>query len=108
MNFTVIWQAIGAVGALLGIANLLLTWINLSRQPTETKMAELECHVDDHGRRIAKVENDLIHMPTQSDLHNVKLQLATMNGSLDVVKSELATATRVMRRVEDHLMSEKA
>ncbi|MFN3676178.1 MAG: DUF2730 family protein [Sphingomonas pseudosanguinis] len=108
MNITTIWQAIGAVGALLGIANLLLTWLNSSRQPTVQKLTELECDVEDHGKRIAKVENQIEHMPTKTDLHKVEMQMTTMNGSLDVVKSELATATRVMRRVEDHLMSEKA
>lgn len=108
MNITTIWQAIGAVGALLGIANLLLTWVNLSRQPTETKMAELECDVENHGERIAKVENTIQHMPTQNDLHGVKLQLTEMIGSLRVVQSELAASNRTMRRVEDHLMNEKA
>lgn len=108
MNINTVWQAIGAIGVLLGIVNLLLTWLNATRQPTVQKLTELECDVEDHGKRIATVENTIQHMPTQTDLHSVKLQLTEMIGSLRVVESELAATGRTMRRVEDHLMSEKA
>ncbi|QPT09700.1 DUF2730 family protein [Sphingomonas paucimobilis] len=108
MNISSIWQAIGAIGVLLGIVNLLLTWLNATRQPTVQKLTELECDVEDHGKRIAKVENTIQHMPTLSDLHGVKLQLTEVIGSMRVVETELAATARTMRRVEDHLMNEKA
>lgn len=108
MNMTTIWQAIGGVGVLLGIVNLLLTWLNSSRQPTVQKLTELECDVEDQGKRLAKVENTIQHMPTKDDLTGVKIQLTEMIGSLRVVESELAATGRTMRRVEEHLMSEKA
>lgn len=108
MNITTIWQAIAGLAALLGIANLLLTWLNSSRQPTVQKLTELECKIEDHGSRIAKVESEIPHMPTKTDLHKVEMQMTAMNGSLEVVKSELGSAARTMRRVEDHLLSEKA
>ncbi|WP_454278950.1 hypothetical protein [Sphingomonas sp. Marseille-Q8236] len=115
MNITIVWQLVAIASALLGIANLIWMWLAQMRQPSEKAIEELlkRCQsLDTEGeavaRRVALIESEMRHVPTKDDLHDVKNSITAMIGQMRVVETEVAAATRTMRRIEDHMREEKA
>ncbi|QPT09861.1 DUF2730 family protein [Sphingomonas paucimobilis] len=115
MNITIVWQLVAIASALLGIANLIWMWLAQMRQPGEKAIQELQklCQgLDSEGeavaRRVDRIESEMRHVPTKDDLHEVKNSITAMIGQMKVVETEVAAATRTMRRIEDHMREEKA
>ena len=53
-----------------------------------------------HDRRIQRVEDDLRHLPTKNDLHNVEQKVVAIKTELDMI-------ARVVNRIDDFLRAEK-
>ncbi len=114
MNITIVWQLVAIASALLGIANLVWMWMAQARQPSEKAIQELQkrCQdLDGEGetlvRRVDRIEADMRHVPTKDDLHDVRNSITAMIGQMRVVETEVAAATRTMRRIEDHMREDK-
>ncbi|MEP9402051.1 DUF2730 family protein [Sphingomonas silueang] len=102
---------ISIVALALTAINVVWSWVVQSRSAAASKLAEVvakvaevECDVEDHGRRIQSVESDLKHLPSRQEIADLKLQLAEISGHLRVVESEMTGAVRAIRRFEDHLI----
>lgn len=103
MDIDEVKTGLTVVSLLMGTINLLWMWVSASKNATAKKVEEIECALDEHGRRIQTVEGELKHLPTKDDVANLNLQLAQVLGQLKVTESELAGVARTVRRVEDHL-----
>lgn len=107
MTLSVINQYLGIIAFLATIANSAWIWLN---RPTadinkridkleEDQGAEITALVEGakrHDRRIQRVEDDIRHLPTKDDLHEVKEELAG-------VKTELAMVAKVVGRLDEYM-----
>lgn len=111
-------QWVSIVALLIGIGNVLWAWfsrpardlgsrLDQHRIETEKRFEEAEKQVDEayeglkgHDRRIQRVEDDLRHLPTKKDLHEVELKV-------NAIKTELDIVAKVVGRIDDFLRSSK-
>ncbi|MDL2401268.1 DUF2730 family protein [Rhizobium mayense] len=77
-------------------------WVGLSSGPKK-----IASRLDDHANRLATVENDLKHMPSQDTVHRLQLDLTEMKGQIGVMAKSSEVTERTTRRVEEFLLSRK-
>ncbi len=94
---------VSAAALIMTIANFVWVWSAQSRTATATKLNEVECDVEGHDKRIQSIESELKHLPTKEEISDLKLQLTEVVGQLRVAESEMASAVRTIRRIDDHL-----
>lgn len=99
------WIATAAMA--LAAINTLWMWVRSGRLPTEAAIEKLDGRLDEHARQIQAIEGEMRHMPTKDDLQKVTLGLAQMLGRMDVIQTELASTSRSLRRMEDHMREAK-
>lgn len=59
----------------------------------------------DHEHRIAKVENDIKHLPKKESVHQLQIDLTEMKGQIGIMAKSSETTERTTRRVEEFLLS---
>ena len=78
-------------------AGVVTGWIGKGAKETAVKVA-------DHEHRLAKVENDLSHMPNTETVHQLQLAITEMKGNMSVMAKSSEATERTTRRVEEFLM----
>lgn len=104
--FDTISKWIALLALLLSIGNVFWAWIS---QPARDMGKRIDAvnerlnsiceDLKSHDRRIQRTEDDIRHLPTRDDLHQVKNQLTT-------VETELAMIARVVTRIDDFLRNQ--
>lgn len=99
------WVAI--VALLIGIGNGLWAWLSRPARDVGARVDEANERIDEamdglkgHDRRIQRVEDDLRHLPTKKDLHEVELKV-------NAIKTELDIVAKVVGRIDDFLRGTK-
>ncbi len=90
----------GAVGVLAGAAWWLIRHSLVTHTALEGKMAPLGTVLDDHGNRIAKVENDMKHLPSGDDWHSVREQMIRLEGGINNLETQVTAVRETMERIE--------
>jgi len=101
-------QLISIVALLLSIGNLLWAWVSRPARDVGGRVDEANDRIDEafdglkgHDRRIQRVEDDLRHLPTKSDLHEVERKVVGIKTELDMI-------AKVVGRIDDFLRGTKA
>ena len=101
--FDTISKWISLLALLLSIGNVVWAWISQPARDMGKRIDEVDERVDSvcedmkgHDRRIQRTEDDIRHLPTRDDLHQVKNQLTS-------VETELTIVARVVTRLDDFL-----
>lgn len=101
--FEQVTKWVGLIALLLSIGNIVWAWISRPARDMNLRIDEVDGRVDkvcdnlkDHDRRIQRTEDDLRHLPTKDDLHQVGQQLASVKTELDIV-------AKVVTRLDDFL-----
>ncbi len=108
------WVSLAAL--LLSIGNMIWAWISRPARDmghridqTDERVNELvadvnaraDRHREDlkvHDRRIQKLENELVHLPTKDDLRALELSITGIRTELDIV-------ARTVSRIDEFLRS---
>jgi hypothetical protein len=96
------------VAMLVSIVNIVWTWHMRSQSAAADRVARVEQRLDHVEDRQISVEEQMKHLPTKDDLHAVKVQLADVLGLIGRQGSEIASVSRVVNRIDDYLLREKA
>lgn len=119
MSFEEFSGWLGALALMITIANTIWVWVKTSggelatrlkdlRATFEGAFKEVDTDLEDHDRRIGAIEVEMRHLPSKDQVSDLKNQLTEMNGKLATFDSELGSVARTVRRIEDHLMGERA
>lgn len=80
--------------------NIIFVWVakpwDTAKKNHEGLRDEVREALKSHDRRLQKVENELMHLPTKDDFHMLSL-------AVEGVKTELESVTRTVRRIDDYL-----
>jgi len=60
------------------------------------------------SRRLLKVENELQHIPSAKEFHDLALNLEEMRGDMKSISKSFEATERSMRRMEDFLLKKGA
>lgn len=63
--------------------------------------------IDSLSSRLQKVENELEHMPSVSEITKLSTDIASIKGELKAVNKSLEASERSLRRVENFLLNAK-
>lgn len=115
MGWQEVSQGAGVLAVVVSVANTVWVWLRTGASKIGDVRAEMQAgfkevneDTEDHGRRIQAIESELKHLPSKDDVAELKLSLTEMKGQLGTLDSELGSVTRTVRRIEDHLLGEKA
>nr|WP_246385446.1 DUF2730 family protein [Novosphingobium hassiacum] len=107
VQLTALSQWVSIVALLLSVANLLWAWISRPARDVGARVDDVNDRIDEamdglkgHDRRIQRVEDDMRHLPTKKDLHEVEIKITSIKTELDVV-------AKVVSRIDDFLRSNK-
>lgn len=67
------------------------------------KIEEIERDLAAHDRRIQKLEDALIHLPTTVDFHRIELAMTELVGTVKVLTQKVDTNESVVTRVDAYL-----
>lgn len=103
-----LWGLISlAISLLIG----LYTFFATRRKDVEERFKQGSRRMDDLTRRMDGVEGTIRGMPGKDDIHQVQLELARMNGSMNEMRAIMGGNQEIMSRLEkivarheDHLL----
>ena len=114
MDLDTVSKWIGILALLLSIGNLVWAWISRPARDVGARVDATNTRIDtvvgemnergdrhrenlkEHDRRLQRVEDDMRHLPTKDDLHEVGHKLTSMKTELDIV-------ARVVNRIDETL-----
>jgi septal ring factor EnvC (AmiA/AmiB activator) len=96
----------GPIASLLAIASLIYTWFTARSKINEQRLSGHERKLTEHDRRVQKLENDVSHLPSKDDVHELRLEVSSIKGSIGRLEASSAATDRTARRIEEFLMKE--
>ncbi|WP_428527129.1 DUF2730 family protein [Roseibium sp.] len=78
-------------------------WLTARAKGNSEHLQKVDNKLIEHDRRIQSVESELKHMPDKDDVHDLKLALAELRGTVGRLDESLSGVSRTVRRVEEHL-----
>jgi hypothetical protein len=84
--------------------NLLLAWVLWSLRSGFVPRPQFEQLVT----RVAVIEQELRHLPTQRDFHQLRDTVSSVKGTADAQSQLLNSMAASVRRIEDYLLKAKA
>lgn len=108
MEFEGLSRWLGVLALLVSISNTIWVWVSQGGRRLEQWKEEVEGDIDDHDSRIQGIEGELKHLPSKDAVNALNIKLTSMDGKLGKFESELDSVARTARRIEDHLLREKA
>lgn len=108
MSLSTIVAGLMVISLLLGIANTVWLWWSKSNDAGAKKIEKIEEQQDALKAKVGVIEGELKHLPNKEDVHALRVQVTEIHGQLRTSDAELAGVARTVRRIEDHLLGEKA
>ena len=75
---------------------------------TDRRLADVEKRLDRTNHDIANIKQGMQALPTKEAVHRLELTLADFRGDMREIRTELASATRTIERVDTYLVSKSA
>ncbi|MCV0428853.1 MAG: DUF2730 domain-containing protein [Roseibium sp.] len=87
------------------------SWLTSGSKDNASKIEVLEKAVEEKdtelSTRVAALENRLDDYPTKEDLHEIHLQLRTLDGTIGSLSTKVESVDRVARRIDDYLLTQR-
>lgn len=103
MTWGDILPMITGIAALLGAG--LSIW-NFIQSPSKSNAAAIEKLVSkltDHDRRIQAVENEVRHLPDKDMVHELKVAIVELQGTVRGMGDKLETVNRTVLSIDDYM-----
>jgi predicted nucleic acid-binding Zn-ribbon protein len=100
-----VWAAV--VLTLLNLGTTVWALLNSGAKQNEEKISKLNATLDQTERRLARVEDQVGHMPSTEMLQRLELSLERMEGHINVLDERLKPVAAIAERMQE-LMLEQA
>jgi uncharacterized protein HemX len=98
------WLYVGT--AVIAIGSAVYTWLTSRSKVNTEHLAAVDRTLADHGARIATVEQEVRHLPAKDDVHELKLALAKLDGTVGRLDESLGAVKRSVDRMDTYLRRE--
>ncbi len=95
--------AILSVSALLAQAK---SFFSSGEKVLDERLSRVEHTLVIHDRRVQKIENELEHLPSKEDVHELKLAIEKLNGVVGKLSGDMQTLSRTVDRIDAYLREE--
>ncbi|WP_048648963.1 DUF2730 family protein [Nitratireductor soli] len=94
----------GPLASLLAVISIVYTWLTARSKANEGKISGHEKKLTAHDRRIQGLEAEVKHLPRTEDVHDLRVSLEQVKGSLGRLEESHIGINRAVRRMEEFLM----
>jgi peptidoglycan hydrolase CwlO-like protein len=106
MNSATLMGWLGGIAAMLTVINTIWILVNRGTAHFGDKLEKHDSKLADHDRRIQGVESDVKHLPAKSEINEVKLSMARMEGHIEKLEASVTTMERMVIRMDSFLREE--
>ena len=100
-------ELIAAANSLFtGVALLIAIWAKLTARSAKD-LDELRREQDEEKKRLASIEAKLEQMPRAESVHELRVDVARIEGALAVIGERLKPVAQVTERLQDWLLENK-
>lgn len=96
---------IGAA-AVLGAGLAIWNFLQSPSKENSASITSMNKRVDDHDRRIQSVEGELRHLPDQEAVHELKLAIVELQGTVRALDVQLSAVGRTVANIDGYLRKE--
>lgn len=89
----------------VAVANLVYTAVAARSKAARSELEDLRARIVDAGRRIEKLETELVHVPTKEQVHRLEVSLGQIEGATKVQAEILKSVQAGTSRVENYLLN---
>ncbi|ALJ14253.1 DUF2730 family protein [Sphingopyxis macrogoltabida] len=115
MDLALFTQWAGAIGLALGIINMAWNMAGRAAKPVTEKFKAQDDRLDkhsvdlkDHDRRIQTLEGLVPHLPTSSQVNELRVTVERIDTHLLNLDKTIELFTRMVTRIDDYLRENKA
>lgn len=91
----------------LGIGVAVYAWITAKSKVNAERLNGVDERLAGHGGRLDRIETEMKHMPAKDDVHDLKLAIAELRGTVGQLDESHTGVSRAVRRIEEFLMRDK-
>ncbi|MEX3690118.1 hypothetical protein AB3X91_03685 [Paraburkholderia sp. BR14263] len=104
--FSLAFQVCDALAtAAVGIYVYLSNKDKVTNDRISTLEASVDNRLDNHGERVARVEEAILHVPTHEDLGSVHTRINEMGQGVHTLTGEVRGMHRTLMLIQQHLLS---
>lgn len=94
----------GWIGAAVALLTLAYVIYDRHASATAKRIVELDRRTDHLTGRVAKVENDIVHLPDKESTHRLELGLMGVQADLRVLSERLEPVAAISNRLQEFLL----
>lgn len=107
MDFADFSKWMGALALVVTVINTVWLMAGRATKPVSDKLNKHSADLIDHDRRIQKLEGDFVHLPTRSEVTELRLIAATLEGNTKLLDQAVVSLGHTVRRMDDYLREER-
>jgi hypothetical protein len=91
------------LAAVLGAGLSIWNFIQSPSKSNANAIEKLVTKLTDHDRRIQAVENELHHLPDKDMVHELKIAIVELQGTVRGLSAELTTVSRTVINIDKYM-----
>ena len=100
MDFDTLSKWLAFVSLVISVITAIWTLVNKSTKPYDDKLALLETKSNAHAREIQSLQDEVKHLPRSTDVHEMRLLMAKLEGHVGKIEVTLQASERKLDRIE--------
>lgn len=100
----VVWVA--AISSFLGLGTTIWNMLTSGSKQNSKKLDELDAKMTGQESRLNKVENELKHLPTKDQVHDLRVGIADLEGSIRTMEASMSAINRTVSNIDTYLRRE--
>jgi len=100
-------KSIAGIAALVvSLITSLYAWLTSRSRANSSHLAEVDQNLNDQEARLAKLEGEFEHLPTQESQHQLEKAQVELKGDIKILNEAVRPIAASVRRIEDFLVKE--
>jgi hypothetical protein len=95
------WASLLAV--LISIGTVIYTWLTAGSSANAETLIAHEKRITAHGERLAKIENDIAHLPPKDDVAELRVTIAKLEGTIGKLDAHLNAISGTVHNMDTYL-----
>lgn len=115
MEFDLLSKWMGLIALVISVITGFWTLVNKGTKPFDDRFVKHDGDIKkieecqhEHERRIQKVEDDLAHLPTKNEVHEIKILMAKLEGHIGKIEVTMQASERKLDRIERSIDGSKS
>jgi hypothetical protein len=90
----------------IALAAAAYAWLTARSKANSAHLKAVDAMLDDHKQRIGAIEGEMRHMPAKDDVHELKIAIAELRGTIGRLDESHNGVSRIVNRIEAYLLDQ--